>query len=170
MADLFRTAATPAIARATMEASAGIDVTDELPRVVAPTLVIQSRSDRQLPGELTRALVRSLANGRIGHMAGGATSLFGADPDADLALILEFLAGGPVDAAQPNATSDPSGLTPRELDVLRLLAAGETNAAIAHRLGISVHTVERHAANLYRKVGARGRAEAAAYAVRRGMV
>ena len=62
------------------------------------------------------------------------------------------------------------GLTPRELEVLRLVAEGETNAEIGLRLGLSVHTVERHAANLYRKIGARGRADATAYAVRRGLV
>ena len=48
--------------------------------------------------------------------------------------------------------------------MLRLLAAGDSNAEIARRLGITVHTVERHAANLYRKIGARGRADATAYA------
>jgi DNA-binding CsgD family transcriptional regulator len=53
--------------------------------------------------------------------------------------------------------------------VLRLLAAGESNAQIARQLGLSIHTVERHVANLYRKIGARGRADATAYAVRRGL-
>ncbi|WP_137122698.1 helix-turn-helix transcriptional regulator [Segeticoccus rhizosphaerae] len=59
--------------------------------------------------------------------------------------------------------------TPRELEVLRLLAEGHSNAEIAARMDISVHTVERHAANLYRKIGARGRADATAYAVRQGL-
>ena len=61
------------------------------------------------------------------------------------------------------------GLSPRELEVLRLLAAGESNAQIARRLGLSTHTVERHVANLYRKIGARGRADATAYALRHGL-
>jgi DNA-binding NarL/FixJ family response regulator len=61
------------------------------------------------------------------------------------------------------------GLTPRELDVLRLIAQGETNAEIAHRLTLSVNTVERHVANLYRKIDARGRADATAFAVRQGI-
>lgn len=59
----------------------------------------------------------------------------------------------------------PDGLTGREVEVLRLLAAGSTNAEIAASLVISVHTVERHLANVYRKIGARNRAEAAAYTV-----
>ncbi len=63
----------------------------------------------------------------------------------------------------------PDGLTAREVEVLRLLAAGRTNAEIAADLVISVHTVERHLANVYRKIGARNRAEAAAYTVGAGL-
>lgn len=170
MADLFRTASTPAVARATMETMARTDVSAELPKVVAPTLVIQSQSDRQLPAGLTQALAQALPNGRIGRMSGSASSLFGDDADADLTLILDFLTDASDPSPRPATTPDPGGLTPRELEVLRLIAGGETNAGIADRLGLSVHTIERHAANLYRKVGARGRADAAAYAVRRGLV
>jgi len=57
-----------------------------------------------------------------------------------------------------------------ELEVLRLIAQGETNAEIAHRLSLSINTVERHIANLYRKIEARGRADATAYASRAGIV
>jgi DNA-binding CsgD family transcriptional regulator len=63
----------------------------------------------------------------------------------------------------------PHGLSRRELEVLRLLAAGESNRQIARRLGLSPHTIERHVANLYRKIGARGRADATAYALRSGL-
>jgi DNA-binding CsgD family transcriptional regulator len=49
------------------------------------------------------------------------------------------------------------------------VATGESNAQIARRLGLSVHTIERHTANLYRKIGARGRADATAYALRNGL-
>jgi DNA-binding NarL/FixJ family response regulator len=50
--------------------------------------------------------------------------------------------------------------------VLRLLAAGCTSKEIAAQLVLSVHTVERHIANLYAKIGARRRADATAYAFR----
>ena len=53
--------------------------------------------------------------------------------------------------------------------MLRLLAGGGSNAGIARALHITEHTVERHVANLYRKIGARGRAEATAYALRHGV-
>jgi DNA-binding NarL/FixJ family response regulator len=170
MADLFRTASTPANARATMDAMARTDVTADLAKVAAPTLILQSRNDRQLPTELTQALAQSLAQGRIAPMAGNAASLFAEEADADVDLILDFLTDASAERSPLPQASDADGLTPRELEVLRLVAGGETNAEIAHRLGLSVHTVERHAANLYRKIGARGRADAAAYAVRRGLV
>jgi DNA-binding NarL/FixJ family response regulator len=61
------------------------------------------------------------------------------------------------------------GLTPREVQVLRHVAAGETNKEIASRLCLAVSTVERHLVNLYTKIGARGRADAIAYALRHGL-
>jgi DNA-binding NarL/FixJ family response regulator len=59
----------------------------------------------------------------------------------------------------------PDRLTARELEVLRLLAAGHSNPEIAAALVLSVKTVERHLANLYAKIGARSRVDAATYAV-----
>jgi DNA-binding CsgD family transcriptional regulator len=61
------------------------------------------------------------------------------------------------------------GLSPRETEVLRLLAGGGTNGQIAADLGLSINTVERHVVNIYRKIDARGRAEATAWAIRNGV-
>ncbi len=58
----------------------------------------------------------------------------------------------------------PMGLSPREIDVLRLLAAGRHNREIAEALFLSVRTVERHLTNLYTKLGVDGRAQAIAFA------
>jgi DNA-binding CsgD family transcriptional regulator len=60
-------------------------------------------------------------------------------------------------------------LTAREVEVLGLIASGRTSREIANDLVISVHTVERHITHVYQKIGARGRAEAAAYALRHGL-
>jgi DNA-binding NarL/FixJ family response regulator len=68
--------------------------------------------------------------------------------------------------SEEGRTRRPDGLTPRELEILRAVATGRSNKEIAHELVLSVHTVERHVANVYRKIGARNRAEAAAYATR----
>jgi DNA-binding CsgD family transcriptional regulator len=58
------------------------------------------------------------------------------------------------------------GLTGREIEVLELLAGGASNKEIARALALSVHTVERHVANVYVKIGARNRADATGYALR----
>ena len=61
-------------------------------------------------------------------------------------------------------------LTPRELDVLRLVAQGLSNTDIAHRLVLSEHTVHRHLANLLRKLDLSSRAAAAAWGTRAGLI
>jgi DNA-binding CsgD family transcriptional regulator len=61
------------------------------------------------------------------------------------------------------------GLTERELEVLRGVARGSSNRAIAAELVISHRTVERHVSNLFTKLGVESRSQAAAYAVRHGL-
>ncbi|MFQ5854450.1 MAG: LuxR C-terminal-related transcriptional regulator [Anaerolineae bacterium] len=61
-------------------------------------------------------------------------------------------------------------LTPRELEVLQLLAEGLPNKAIAHRLGISEHTVKFHVNAILRKLGAQSRTEAVVRATRLGLI
>ena len=59
-------------------------------------------------------------------------------------------------------------LTPREGEVLSLIATGKSNQQIADELVLSLRTVERHITNLYGKIGAHGKADATAYALRHG--
>jgi DNA-binding CsgD family transcriptional regulator len=73
-------------------------------------------------------------------------------------------------APAPSPPAYPDGLTAREVEVLRLLAAGLTNKEIAAALVVSDRTVGNHIANLYAKIGARRRADATAYALRHGLV
>ncbi len=65
---------------------------------------------------------------------------------------------------------DPSVLTDRETDLLRLVAAGQTNREIAGQLFLSEKTVERHLSNVFRKLGVSSRAAATAQAIRLGLV
>jgi DNA-binding CsgD family transcriptional regulator len=63
----------------------------------------------------------------------------------------------------------PAGLSGREVEVLRLIATGHSNRAIAQALYISPNTVLRHVSNIFTKTGVANRAEAAAYATRHGL-
>ena len=76
--------------------------------------------------------------------------------------------GDPLAALRRAAAAAP--LSHRETEVMRLLSSGRENAEIATVLGVSVHTVERHVANIFIKIGVRNRAEATAWAHRRGLV
>jgi len=81
--------------------------------------------------------------------------------------------GVPVDAARPSHTHGTSvvradsTLSSREHEVLRRIVAGDSNKKIARTLGLSPHTVKRHVANILDKLGARSRAQAAAWLLAR---
>lgn len=80
-------------------------------------------------------------------------------PAATAALLEQLRGGGPGES-----------LSPREGEVLRHVAAGLTNKAIALKLGISEHTVKFHLGSAMSKLGAASRAEAVAVAIRRGLI
>jgi DNA-binding NarL/FixJ family response regulator len=86
-------------------------------------------------------------------------------PSAIAALVRDFLERAREGDAAP---ADP--LTPRELQVLKLIAEAHTNEQIAELLSISRKTVERHRENLMGKLGMRDRVELTRYAIRRGLV
>jgi DNA-binding NarL/FixJ family response regulator len=93
----------------------------------------------------------------------GARKVFGqlgAKPDIDR---LDVLVSRPYGRA-------PGGLTRREVEVLRLIASGKTNRAIAKELGLSEKTVARHVHNSLTKIGAPSRAAATAYAYENGLI
>ncbi len=79
--------------------------------------------------------------------------------------------GEAADLAIAAAQVEPdAGLTPRELEVLALLAEGASNKTIARRLGVSVHTAKFHVGQLLDKLEATGRTDAVAHAARRGVI
>jgi DNA-binding NarL/FixJ family response regulator len=81
---------------------------------------------------------------------------------------LEGLLGSPV----PLDTADTGGapLTPRELEVLRMMADGAANKEIAWKLAISEHTVKFHVASVMGKLNASSRTEAVTRGLRRGLI
>jgi predicted ATPase/DNA-binding CsgD family transcriptional regulator len=112
---------------------------------------------------------------------------FDAEYAAGRALGLESVADQARQAIQAGRAAQPAGapgsepdagisgqavmvLTPRELDVLKLVAQGLSNPDIARRLVLSEHTVKRHLANILRKLNLSSRAAAASWGVRTGLV
>jgi DNA-binding CsgD family transcriptional regulator len=139
----------------------------------APALVLADTSRAQMMSD-AMVLAASIPSSRLvtynprDLVYDGRTG--GSEPTL-LATMLEFLAGLPAPAAiEPLATEDASqGLSSRQLEVLRLIAAGRSNAQIAEALVISPNTVGRHVSNIFDKTGAANRAEATAYAMRHGL-
>ena len=74
------------------------------------------------------------------------------------------------EVARPSASGDISSLTPRELEVLRLLARGLSNRELADTLVVSEKTVKTHVSNILMKLGVHDRTQAALLAVREGLV
>ena len=87
--------------------------------------------------------------------------------DGDVGL-LEDNADGSADTTED--AGDMPVLSPRELEVLALLAEGAPNKVIARRLDISVHTAKFHVASIIAKLGAVNRTDATAIAMRQGLV
>jgi predicted ATPase/DNA-binding CsgD family transcriptional regulator len=89
--------------------------------------------------------------------------------DDVIADALAVVRSGPNATLVPATMSPTAGLSSREVEVLGLLADGQSNKQIAAALTLSIHTVERHLVNIYAKIGARGRADAVAFALRHGL-
>ncbi len=85
-------------------------------------------------------------------------------PSAVTALVRDFVSRADSDGTEFDV------LTPRELEVVKLIAEGHTSREIAAELVISVKTVERHRANVLEKLGMRDRVELTRYAIRRGLI
>lgn len=164
VAKLFREAVSQENARVWLATTAGTDVHSLLPQVRVPTLILH-RSGMPTDTTEAREIAALIPDAQLEIFPDEAANFYAGDSAAVIRSIAAFLGSR---VAAPLADR-ASGLSPREIEVLRLLALGETNEGIGHRLGISVNTVERHVVNVYSKIGARGRADAAAYAVRRGL-
>jgi DNA-binding NarL/FixJ family response regulator len=122
-----------------------------------------------------RARLRRTIGAAALDIAGEAESIEAARaiaPDADAFLIAAHV---PTRAAEGAPASEPAdtptdSLTPREVQVLELLAEGLPNKGIAARLSISDQTVKFHVASICGKLGATNRTDAVRRAVRRGLI
>jgi DNA-binding NarL/FixJ family response regulator len=115
-------------------------------------------------GYLTKDAGAAEIQQALHRVAGGQAAL---DPAVQLHLV-EAIADG--QSLGPTAATLPDGLTPREAEVLTLIAAGLSNTEIAERLVVSEATVKSHVNHMLAKIGARDRAQAVGYAYRHGLV
>jgi DNA-binding CsgD family transcriptional regulator len=131
---------------------------------------LQMYTDLGAPYDAARARVLvGVACARLGDEDGAALELEGARTT------FEELGARPdvsrVDSLRTSSSRlDVHGLSPRELQVLRLLASGESNKAIAAALVLSERTVHRHVSNIYAKLRVSSRAAATAYAYEHGLL
>lgn len=140
-------------------------------KFLAPTVMLTTSSDE-------RDLVEALRNGARGYL------LKDMDPDGLVVALREIVAGKTVvapnlaqvlaHAVKGDAPLDPEPspideLTPRESEILGLLAEGQSNKVIARNLGISDGTVKLHVKAILRKLGIHSRVEAAVIAVEQGL-
>jgi pimeloyl-ACP methyl ester carboxylesterase/DNA-binding CsgD family transcriptional regulator len=159
--ELQRRSASAETAVRLYEARSRIDVSDWAARVSTPTLVVHARDDRVVPVEEGRLLAAHIPGARL-VLLDSANHILLSDEPAwhEFAGELQAFLGTDRDRA-PKLIAP---LSPRELDVLELVAAGLTNEAIAEGLCLSVRTVERHLSNIYVKLGVSGKAGRAAAA------
>ncbi len=142
-----------------------LDIRSFLPQVHCPALVLHRRHDHRIPLVFGQFVASHLPDARLVTLEGEHHLPYWGDASEMYAAVAAFIAP----LIGPQGQRPAAELTERERQVLTLVAGGETSKAVAARLVISPATVERHVSNIYRKIGARGRADATAYAVRHGL-
>jgi DNA-binding CsgD family transcriptional regulator len=148
--------------------SADIVLTDEPPASARPVIALVANGlDDRWPGNVRAIVPPDLDAATLGAVV--------AVVAAGLTVMPRDRDGTWVESAEDDPLGEGAGepatvLTPREREVLALLAEGASNKAIARALGVSVHTAKFHVASLADKLGASGRLEAVAIAIRSGLV
>jgi len=148
-----------------MTSSFTFHVQDLLTRLAMPTLIIHPPAFGMSGDPAAPMRYAQLSRGQMTTIDG--STIFG-NAEQGIRAIETFLAG-----LESSATTEPpqrnDTLSSRELEVLRLIVAGKSNQQIADELVISPNTVGRHVSNIFDKIGAANRAEAATYALRQGL-
>ncbi|MEX0682616.1 MAG: alpha/beta fold hydrolase [Dehalococcoidia bacterium] len=169
MAEFLRACVTPETLIASMPAFRALDATPFLSAVTARTLVMTRRNTPYLGLDVARGLASQIRGARLVVVEGSSLAPVG-DEAAVVEVMSEFMREDGQEPAGRAVADQPVNLTARETEVLSLLAGGRTGKEIAAELTVSLSTVQRHIANVYAKIGVRGRVEAAAYALARGLV
>jgi DNA-binding CsgD family transcriptional regulator/pimeloyl-ACP methyl ester carboxylesterase len=152
----------PVSLRLLLETFHSFDVSPLLPTITAPTLVMHRRGWRNPGLDAARVLAAGIPNARMLVLEGASGVPYAGDMEGAAAAVEAYL-------GESSTAGLPAGLSEREAEVLRLVAAGRSNREIGEALSISLNTVDRHVSNILTKIGASNRAEAASFAVRHGL-
>ena len=160
--DLQRMSTSPANAVASRIARQQVDIHTELHRITAPTIVLQAVGDRSTTFDNAVTVSSLIPDARLVSLESRNHILLADEPAWSVFIgeVKAFLE--PERGAESPANQPTEVLSPRERDVLRLAAEGQTNDEIAAALTLSVRTVERHLSNTYTKLGLTGRVARAA--------
>jgi pimeloyl-ACP methyl ester carboxylesterase/DNA-binding CsgD family transcriptional regulator len=139
-----------------------VDVSKVASNICCPTLVLHARGDAIIPFEEGRLVASLIPGARFVPLESRNHVLLGTEPawQQMVAALEEFLPPLPVS----ETASSLDGLTPREREVLEIIAQGRDNNEIANRLKISEKTVRNHVSIIFGKLGVRSRAQAVALA------
>ena len=156
--EMERLSTSPENAARFMRAFNQIDVTGLLPQVQCPTLVLHSRQDVRVPFEEGRLIATGIPGATFVPIESGNHLLLETEPGWQrwLAAVRAFL---PTAAAQRQGEAF-AGLSPRQMQVLELLACGRDNSQIAAVLGLSEKTVRNQVSAIFDKLGVDNRARA----------
>lgn len=158
-----RASSDAATARDLLALSHRLDIAALLRDVAAPTLVLHREGDRAAPLAQAEALAAGIPGAQLTVLPGRSHLPYVGDTDALVRTIRRFL-------GLPVARTAAGDLTPRQLEVAALIADGRTNREIATRLGIEERSAEGHVERILQRLGARSRAQVAAWYVARDEV
>jgi DNA-binding CsgD family transcriptional regulator len=161
----------------TASIAAASSVLDLLPAVRVPALLMYKDTPSRNDPESINRIVSAIPGARLALLADdGDLYSFPRNPRELIGHIDEFLRSTGFDASpghlartEPPSPEAARHLTPRETEILRLIARGLTNKECAAALVLSERTVGRHITNIYAKIGVRSKAEATAYAIRQNL-
>ncbi len=160
LAATFQRSTSPSTHLAYMDTLKAMDLTPFLPLISVPTLIVHDTGFPFGSFEDCQEVADAMPNARLIVIPG--------DAAAEIAAIDTFLRtprGSPGATPDVESRTGTAHLTPREIEVLRLIAGGRTNREMSEDLVLSERTVARHITNIYDKLGLRSKAEATAYAI-----